>query len=1162
MVLQAELFGLTCPGSLWASGATPCEGHITILASISATIDPPRPGSTHASGATPCEGRITILVSLAATADRDSTRAGFLRSRQPDDSGEGHGGSVSVRIGNRRDTGTDEDDTRGVLPPAASVAAAAAPVGPPPVSPLSLRPSRTHPSGASSSDPDAETVEEGGGGEDRGVDGRAVEGAAEGREAAEATRIYGVTDPPGRRISPMAAVRWGEASKPGPRHPRRPNRQGSGHTLEEWRARVAQLRAVQEAHTRRPIDDWRARIASRREALRLEAERLRHPAAPPGCRNVTANDNVPHLRDPAGCPYLVDEDGGFWQHWRGGVRSVAYEERRFQELVQEVEDFGGVAAGLPMPVLVQPDGTVTEHEACPTTVPPRAAPTTQAIGRGDEVDYQSAQGDWQPAVVVEVHYDDELVPYFAVDVSGRIVDTGPSRLRRRPAAPAVTAVERDEPAAPDEPAAEETAPSEELAAPHEPGAEETAPIDTAAVHLRHDGVPATTLRAPVGFYFVYSGNTGLTAGASGIGGVSVTGGCDTSPRRRAEFERHHHVQADEDARSVAWDSIGGVDVVMSSVKSNAFSIDHTVGARAAARSQHHRAVRAILSSGATIGVVESMWQVTTCEEGSYFKELVREAAEHNYATRYRVVSPHRHGGSEVRPRMYLLFVRHDALALAGEPDLVAGDKGVAARTVAQLLIPGHRRREAVPPQAIRWRRHPEKIGGAVRLGHYGRGGLRNSVWSVDAAAPPRSSSEESPVFWLGGTCVRLTPREEARARGLGDYIDIGEKDGSTTARRRVAEASSVHAVAAVSRMARDYVHRVRAARRAAPREPTGDAPVAAHPAPRLRRSPNHAPQYCTRPSCRVCDLANLTLTTRRGTFSAASAWQRLESYCFRRLATHRPSAFLEEGEASAHRRVVSALTDNLHGFRYISRDGSVVQVAVLRRDLVFWRFRDPTMRAWARDGAPAFAVHPRPPPTRRGNYPSGDGDHARDMFRGFHDDGIIARVDTETAELALQDGSAALTPITLIPKKTAGKFRLLTDARASGTNWALGHLPSHFPTSLMAIQRVVAPGDWVGGFDVKDYFYCFPLRDGDSWLFLVRTSDGYYRYMRLPQGSKTSPYVGLRFTYHIIEAWRDGRGPLRLVVQEPGALDFDPAAPSVLWLDSDGERVEATRMDG
>ena len=1030
----------------------------------------------------------------------------------------------------------------------------------------------------------------------------------------------------------MAAVRWGEASHPGPGRARRRARRNDDGALEAWRNLVAAYREERTARTRHTQAEWRELIASRRTALRLDlVDRRRAPPAaaavgqpvapalcvPVGWSRVSARDNVPHLSDGDGNPYYVTEDGTFWVRRRdsAGVErniQVAFDEHTHAALVLDFVELGDLVIDCPPPVLVPAGGEPPQEatrgvlssppssaaaaappaapaaplSASPTSFRPSTphptgadhngpgaetvdegegvggggvagravegaskAPEPSVFGRGDEVEHRDVHGDWWPAEVVEVHYDDCLQPYYAVDVRDRVVDTGPGRLRRRtPSAPSGGRSEDDRDAVVE---------ADRSFTAGEAGANETTPIATTAVRLRHDGLCSTSLRAPVDFYFMYP-NIGLTAGVTGIGGVSVVGGCDSSPRRRAELERRCFVRADEDARDVPW-SERSADVVMASVKSAAFSIDHSVGARLAARTQHHRAVRAVLASGATVGVVESMWQVTTCEEGSYFKDLVREAALGGYATRYRAVSPHRHGGSEVRPRMYLLFVQESAIALAGEPDLVSGDREASASSCRRLLTPGTVRREAVPSSAVRWRQHPEKIGGAVRLGHYGRGGLKGSVWSVDAAVPPRCSNEESPVFWLDGACVRLTPREEARARGLPDSVDIGELDGSTTARRRVAEASSVPAVAAVASVVRDFVRRVWAARRLAPPERDAAQPGRAAPPPRLRRSPNHAPQYCTRSACEICDKANLTLSTSRGDFSAASAWQRLESYCFRWLATRHPSAFLAAGEEAAHRRVVSALTDNLHGFRYIRRDGQVVRTTCTRRDLIFWRFSDPTMRAWARDGAPAFAVHPRPPPTRRDNYDSGNGVHARDMFRGFHDDGIIAHVDTATAEEALRSGSAAITPITLIPKKTPGKFRLLTDARASGTNWALGHLPSHFPTALMAIRRVVAPGDWVGGFDVMDYFYSFPLRDEDTWLFLVRTSDGYYRYVRLPQGSKTSPYVGLRFTYHTLEEWRETRTPLHVVVQEPGAPDFDPSAPAVLWLDAEGERVEVTQ---
>ena len=78
---------------------------------------------------------------------------------------------------------------------------------------------------------------------------------------------------------------------------------------------------------------------------------------PSGLRRVTGNDNVPHLCDPRGNPYLVSEDGTFFQHGDSGGRAVAFDMHVLAALVRDVEDLGGAAMGLPMPVLVRDDGS-------------------------------------------------------------------------------------------------------------------------------------------------------------------------------------------------------------------------------------------------------------------------------------------------------------------------------------------------------------------------------------------------------------------------------------------------------------------------------------------------------------------------------------------------------------------------------------------------------------------------------------------------------------------------------------------------------------------------------------------------------------------------------------------------------------------------------------
>jgi len=78
---------------------------------------------------------------------------------------------------------------------------------------------------------------------------------------------------------------------------------------------------------------------------------------PPGLRPVTRGDNVPHLRDPRGNAYLISQDGTFWQSEASGGRPVAFDVRGHDDLVRDVADLGGAAAGYPMPILVMADGS-------------------------------------------------------------------------------------------------------------------------------------------------------------------------------------------------------------------------------------------------------------------------------------------------------------------------------------------------------------------------------------------------------------------------------------------------------------------------------------------------------------------------------------------------------------------------------------------------------------------------------------------------------------------------------------------------------------------------------------------------------------------------------------------------------------------------------------
>ena len=183
-------------------------------------------------------------------------------------------------------------------------------------------------------------------------------------------------EPPRRRLGPMAAVRWGEASHPGPGRTRRRARRNDDGALEAWRNLVAAYREERTARTRHTQAEWRELIASRRTALRLDlVDRRRAPPAaaavgqpvapalcvPVGWSRVSARDNVPHLSDGDGNPYYVTEDGTFWVRRRdsAGVErniQVAFDEHTHAALVRDFVELGDLVIDCPPPVLVPAGG--------------------------------------------------------------------------------------------------------------------------------------------------------------------------------------------------------------------------------------------------------------------------------------------------------------------------------------------------------------------------------------------------------------------------------------------------------------------------------------------------------------------------------------------------------------------------------------------------------------------------------------------------------------------------------------------------------------------------------------------------------------------------------------------------------------------------------------
>ena len=700
------------------------------------------------------------------------------------------------------------------------------------------------------------------------------------------------------------------------------------------------------------------------------------------------------------------------------------------------------------------------------------------------------------------------------------------------------------------------------------------------------------LRRPLSAYFIFCGRY-MDLGVVGAGGYFVAGGSDTSPASREGFHLRCRV---EPTASREVEAAEPVDIVFAAPPSRGLEAGAAIGAALHASSLYLGTCSAIFDAKAAIGAVESDWSMVTAGAGGLLSKVRKLALARGYTIHHRLVSPHRLvGGREVRSRLFLIFVRDDVQSAVGDPPLLTTSKSGAlvARPVSASLVPGAtplrqrvtRRLDTCPLTNFRPLAQPRRVGAALLIGYYGReaDGVKNQVWSVLGAAPPNDTKVQ-PVYWIGGELVRLTAREEARLRGLPDCVDIGEAKGEKSAKERVRAAPSVVSVQAVASMLRDYLHgglaaleaqreerearreAQREAREAAGAESKGELADGERSEGRrtMRAYPNGAAQFCTRPSCRLCEAANET--PRR-----ATALQYFFQRCFVKRArdegrdrllrdgTTAPS-LLRPGEEAAHERVVQDLGANAHALRYVYADidaapySRVMRLPLLHRTLLFWRFRSEKLRGWARDGAPVFRSHVGfVPPTKIGNYASGEGEAAVEFVRSFESDGILERVDEATAAAMLASEWGAVNPVCTIPKSSGG-HRFLVDSQRSGANWQVLQMPSMFPEPISAIRAVVPLGGYVSGSDYTDCFYGMPLLKEDSWLYMVKVRGVTLRFRRLPQGGRPSPAICLAFNYSVNEQLREDLG--RNIVQEqiPGAADFDPSEAAVIFVDEEGRR--------
>ena len=162
--------------------------------------------------------------------------------------------------------------------------------------------------------------------------------------------------------------------------------------------------------------------------------------------------------------------------------------------------------------------------------------------------------------------------------------------------------------------------------------------------------------------------------------------------------------------------------------------------------------------------------------------------------------------------------------------------------------------------------------------------------------------------------------------------------------------------------------------------------------------------------------------------------------------------------------------------------------------LAWWNW---PRRYWveARDGV-RLGFTAKPPRRMMRNYASGECDE------------VLAELDRFEAAGFLEDGDVeCINPIAYIPKKEAGKGRIIIDCLRSCVNIYLPSPPVVLPTVVDVLQHLYE-GAWMSESDFKDHFYHYYVHEDDRpYLGVQRPhGGGTRRFNRLPMGIRTSPH--------------------------------------------------------
>ena len=165
------------------------------------------------------------------------------------------------------------------------------------------------------------------------------------------------------------------------------------------------------------------------------------------------------------------------------------------------------------------------------------------------------------------------------------------------------------------------------------------------------------------------------------------------------------------------------------------------------------------------------------------------------------------------------------------------------------------------------------------------------------------------------------------------------------------------------------------------------------------------------------------------------------------------------------------------------------------------------------------------------------------------------------------------------PDPAVRDIRVVWDASRSGVNGTM-YTPSFFLPSLQTLLRRMESGMFCGDFDIGEQFHNFLLHPSEQQYhgaeiprqllttFLERFPTlhvtRFMRWGRLPFGWQSAPYFALRMTQRALEfcvgppdAPDNAFVVASVVLNLPGAPDYDPSRPRVLRLAPDGTLASA-----